>query len=502
MAVLGPNPRASIGRRASSSTSRDRTLFSSSSDNIRRRSELHRNGILEGGHLRNAGTHSQHGSNLSWPIEWTSSRFQSGRVLIIDYVTTDATLSPRNADEDPNVMVQVHEFEEKSDLESFYDNDDHLNSAALRVVHVMNASWATGHLLRRYNIDHEDETIGMKGFSKWAKYEKPRLRQGKPFPTGKSWREQTDPWRNVSRTAFGVDYVKTYKTPERSSRRHYTASQKPVRAQMMHLDAWSDSTNPAGYDVSIQRLSTYVQRNLGPPKPIDSDQHTRNPYTRSQSNGEINPNDEGLLEFDRLDNTDTIIIFEFSASTALNDCLIQPRNEFESRWRRLPFLLKREDALDSHRLAVQCANMVLGDVFHGMAVIWQEFLSVGADHISILEDKIYENPADESRAPELWRNQAAWLKFEKIVLIHIDLVKEMQEHLYQVSEVEVDDRESLKVEWLAAIPAQYERLAHSVQEELVRPTSNLRNLSMYVRMICATLIANAGFASVQIGRNT
>ena len=72
----------------------------------------------------------------------------------------------------------------------------------------------------------------------------------------------------------------------------------------------------------------------------------------------------------------------------MEDCLIQPRNDIEKRWCRLSFDLRKENVLNDARLAAQCTNLILCDIFHGLAIIWQDFLGVGADHVNILEDKI------------------------------------------------------------------------------------------------------------------
>ena len=319
----------------------------------------------------------------------------------------------------------------------------------------------------------------MQGFSKWARFEKPRQRNGKPFPNGRSWREQTDPWRNVSRTAFGLDYLKVYKTEPPSRRNRMSVfGNKPIDAQMMHLNSWQDGSTPHGFDVSVQRMSVYVQRNLGPVGRVSPDQDVKNPYAKHAANGRWAKGDGDKVELEYLDNSNTVLIFETSASMTLEDCLIQPRNDFEKRWRRLSFYLRKEDVVSDARLAAQCTNKILGDVFHGLAVIWQDFLNVGADHVNILEDKIYENPADESRAPELWTNQAAWLKVDKVMYLHQDLIKEMQAHLRELADVEIEENEIPTGidEWLASIPSEYERLAHSVQEDLVQPTANLSDL--------------------------
>ena len=193
-------------------------------------------------------------------------------------------------------------------------------------------------------------------------------------------------------------------------------------------------------------------------------------------NGHWAKGDEDKVDLDFLDNSNTIVVFETSASMLMQDCLIQPRKDFENRWRRLSFYLRKDDVLNDSRLAAQCTNMILNDVFHGLAVIWQEFLSVATDHVNILEDKIYENPADESRAPELWTNQAAWLKVDKVMWIHQDLVKEMQGHMRELAEADEDDEPPPQIDWLSSIPAEYEKLAHSVSEDLVQPTANLSDL--------------------------
>jgi hypothetical protein len=91
------------------------------------------------------------------------------------------------------VTVAAQEFQDIKELEKFYADSKRVHQAALRVIHVQNASWATKFLLRKFNIDHRSEIVGMQGFSKWAQYEKPRQRNGKPYPNGRSWREQTDP---------------------------------------------------------------------------------------------------------------------------------------------------------------------------------------------------------------------------------------------------------------------------------------------------------------------
>ena len=89
----------------------------------------------------------------------------------------------------------------------------------------------------------------------------------------------------------------------------------------------------------------------------------------------------------------------------------------------------------------------------------------------IQEDKIYENPADESRANELWTSSSLWLKVEKLMFIHMDIIREMQAHLKEVA-----DWDNPRGDWLSAVPSEYERLKNLIQEDLVKPTRNLSDL--------------------------
>lgn len=90
---------------------------------------------------------------------------------------------------------------------------------------------------------------------------------------------------------------------------------------------------------------------------------------------------------------------------------------------------------------------------------------------SILEDKIFEHPADESRAPELWRNSAKWLVYEKLMYGHQDAILDMQQHL-----VRLDNDTSDEGMWLRESPTDFERLANLIEEDLVKRTQNLSEL--------------------------
>ena len=122
-------------------------------------------------------------------------------------------------------------------------------------------------------------------------------------------------------------------------------------------------------------------------------------------------------------------------------------------------------------MAIECMKIILQDVCKSIAESWESLLDVCNHHISILEDKIYEGPADETRAPELWTNSSMWLKLERLISIHSAVVKETQSSLHELTG-------GLAVEenWLESSIGDMESLANLVQEDLVKPTTNLADL--------------------------
>ena len=136
--------------------------------------------------------HRVHDPDLEWKIKWRKDCFPTGRVVVIDYISNEAKLPSSNGAPAKHVAVAAQEFEHLKDLEKFYCDPRRSHAAALRVVHVQNCAWGTGFLLRKFNIDHDSEMVGMQGFTKWARYTGPRQRNGKPFPNGRSWRAQTE----------------------------------------------------------------------------------------------------------------------------------------------------------------------------------------------------------------------------------------------------------------------------------------------------------------------
>lgn len=224
-------------------------------------------------------------------------------------------------------------------------------------------------------------------FGKWARYEKPQRRAGRPVLNGKTFQSQEDPWRRISRTSFGLDYLQAFPAGK------FTNAQETTK--MMELNKYDDSDNPIhGHDVFVQRTSVYVQKKWSESRAVVTP-NMRNPYDeeyqdyyRERQRNSSLPNGELAEEYfpqlDTLDNGNTVIVFEHSQSGDVDDTLIGARQEIENRWRRLAFYLSSEEAETDDLLAVKCMGAVLKDVFKGLAISWEGFLHICEIHVGIL----------------------------------------------------------------------------------------------------------------------
>lgn len=211
------------------------------------------------------------------------------------------------------------------------------------------------------------------------------------------------------------------------------------------------------YNVFSQRLSVYVQYHADDLQTPGPD--FVSPY-RSVSRLE-----------DHYDNGNTIIVFDNSQTKSIEDTLLPARGEWESRWRRLPFYMTHNPGMAPEEVTLECMKAITQDIFKAVGDTWQELLDASWEHVSILEEKIYEQPADESRAPELWRNSAHWLKYEKLMFTHIDIVNDTRKNL-----VDIDGDRSDEGQWLKESPEDYARLSNLIEEDLVKRTNNLSEL--------------------------
>jgi len=242
------------------------------------------------------------------------------------------------------------------------------------VIHCQNADWATQFLLHKFNITAQDDLVGTD-FGKYVKYKRPERRGGKPFTRGQSWKTTPDPWRGISRTSFGLDYLKYYECSKSNLQK------RDEKDKMFELNHYNDQDQPIyGWDVFVQRLSCYIQhKEIAPDLP----EYMESPYRATKN--EDHPR-RYLPDLQTLDNGNTIIIFENSQSGSIEDTAIAARQQWESKWRRLPYYLAYEhyDVSNDDRLSLACMKIILEDVWKSIVENWEEFLDKCGEYFPAL----------------------------------------------------------------------------------------------------------------------
>lgn len=132
--------------------------------------------------------------------------------------------------------VAAREIFNLDKLRKVYSEPDATGEAVLRVFHVQNAPWATLFLLRKFNIYNKDDIVGTD-FGRYVKHKRPERRGGKPFLSGKTWKVRHDPWRGISATSFGLDYLKHYKVLDPVDRTGLDANDTE---KMMELNCYNE----------------------------------------------------------------------------------------------------------------------------------------------------------------------------------------------------------------------------------------------------------------------
>ncbi|KAI9837392.1 MAG: hypothetical protein M1838_004834, partial [Thelocarpon superellum] len=249
--------------------------------------------------------------------------------------------------------------EEISNLEGLfriYSDPKRGREAVLRVFHVQNAQWATSFLLRKFGLDSRDNLVGTD-FGQWVRKEQPAVRAGKPVLNGKTWKTQHDPWRSVSRSSFGIDYLKHYLSDPTGQ----SPTPADVDLKLMELNRYDEEDTPSyGHDIYVQRMGVCFQYKEEASN-LPTDPSIKNPYTREEKG----PGHRRMQSVDSMDNGSAILIFETSHSGSIQDTCIAARQEWESRWRRLPFYLAFEspDVTSDDGLAIECMKMISQDIF-------------------------------------------------------------------------------------------------------------------------------------------
>jgi hypothetical protein len=85
---------------------------------------------------------------------------------------------------------------------------------------------------------------------------------------------------------------------------------------------------------------------------------------------------------------------------------------------------------------------------------------------------VYDSPSEESHISELWKNRVQWLKVDRMLSIHVDIVNKMRSHLHELARGDLVGEQP----WLGTVPDEIELLAMQWKRDIIEPTSGLSEL--------------------------
>ena len=109
-------------------------------------------------------------------------------------------------------------------------------------------------------------------------------------------------------------------------------------------------------------------------------------------------------------------------------------------------------------------------IFDTITGKWSAYVLSMHNHIATLEEIIYDQPADDRRAPALWGISKQLLQAERLMKSHVLLLENVQRDLTDLT------GNTTRPNWLGQNLAEFNRLSSEVEETLKKPVANMVDL--------------------------
>ncbi|KAL8995044.1 MAG: hypothetical protein Q9169_005143 [Polycauliona sp. 2 TL-2023] len=329
--------------------------------------------------------------------------------------------------------------------------EDGATSTSLRVIYVQDDDAACEQLILDYHINSPAFSRSRTDFREWI--------HGQEADHLSVW--QTSLWRpsydragNMVRAAFGLQYLVPQLQPVSVLESHSRFSKKS------RLKAVVESPNDDVHDNSLQRLSVYIQVPRDPATSGDTMESTSEAYNsaiRSMTN-----QDQQKARKTKLSRERTVVILD----SRLKAIATAPLIAGEEPWQQM-----LED-FDEQNLQNGClALAVVGLAFEAVAARWVHYILCMHNYIASLEERVYENPADDSRTSALWSVSKQLLQAERLLKFHILLLENIQNDFGGLLQ-----EGRLPSDWLRPNLDEFKRLSSEVEETLKKPTAHMVDL--------------------------
>ncbi|RVD89326.1 uncharacterized protein DFL_000339 [Arthrobotrys flagrans] len=442
--------------------------------------------------------------DMRWDPKFCGPDKRIRRLLMVEYCKTEIL----EAETGRRFVKMDAKATECSDMESIEDlcKLERGDDVILRVFHVQNFPQATEFFVAKYRMHDRKNIEGWDNLKEWVYHFRPTRRAGKAVPMAKTFKKRQMP--GLAKVAWGMDCLKVMRVgyrPDDNKERHPDTKVAELKGfldddddgtdedtgkpgQLRPEDPWesedderspsphwidTDPNNPRlahhTHDIYSQRLSVYLQW-------VTNENHK--PH-------QTHPDDHRKA-VDVYDGGSTVIVFDNSESLSIDDTVVPAHGEIERIWRgpgtSYYEILTDDDGQDINgsgngKFSRDFIQRIVETIYNSVADCWEAVIDVAWDHESILQDSIYEHPADESRAPELFKNSETWLKFSKLMSYHLECIGDVQEYVGDFKdEDESNDSDTAVFTWLRSVEQTFMRLNGYIEEDLIKQTDKLTDL--------------------------
>ncbi|KAL9011638.1 MAG: hypothetical protein Q9173_003537 [Seirophora scorigena] len=324
------------------------------------------------------------------------------------------------------------------------------NSSKLRVFYVQDDNRASDQLISDFHIQSPAFSRSRTSFRDWIHGEEEDHLS--VWQTA-LWRPSYDRSRDMVRAAFGLQYLIPQLQNVSVLESHSRFSKKSK------MKAVVQNANDDVHDNSLQRLSVYIQLPRDPTTPVSSTESSSEVYQsaiRSLADRGKKQAGSATLACEK-----TVVILD----SRLKAIATAPLIAGEEPWQQLLEYL--EPSCQSECLALA----VVGLAFEAVAARWVHYILCMHNYIASVEERVYEDPADDSRTGALWSVSKQLLQAERLLKFHILLLENIQNDFGGLSQAETST-----ADWLRPNLDEFRRLSSEVEETLKKPTAHMVDL--------------------------
>lgn len=173
---------------------------------------------------------------------------------------------------------------------------------------------------------------------------------------------------------------------------------------------------------------------------------------------------------DAISSGNTILIVEKTPAGGYS--IFQAEDQWKQLWTDSEFSMFPPGERDG-TATLELLQAIVRFSFNKIVSDWRGYIKMTDSHISLLEERIYDKPEDDSQAKELWRTSKQLLDMEKLLISQTFLIKVVQDNFINPGGSETGDKD-----WLKDLLTDFEELRNDIQD-LIKAVTQMVEPSMH-----------------------